>query len=247
MACNPNSKTDSPDGTLSSAMTHWPAHVRFWLVAIVILWLDLWSKHKIFSTMAPDTSTPVLGSIIEFRRSLNDGAVFGSFTGYTSIFIVASLFALAFVLYLFARSFSRQWMLHVSLAMILSGALGNLYDRAYMKADVARITYASGEQRSFIGKLLSDPKDEVVRIGDWPDGAKPRTFHGKGIVDVEIRHQGVVRDFIRFVPRFPQWVPKLGGRDMWPWVFNVADAALVVGVFLLLIASWFDGKHVERD
>jgi len=247
MASNSNNIEQTPDVHWTPAMRHWPSHVRFWLVAIVVLWLDLWSKYKIFATMPPDTSTPVIGSIIEFRRSLNDGAVFGSFTGYTGVFIVASLCALGFVLFLFARSYNRQWMLHVSLALVLSGALGNLYDRAFMKADVARITYSSGEQRSFIGKLLSDPDDEVVRIGDWPTGENPRTFSGRGIAGVELRHQGVVRDFIRFTPRFPQWVPKLGGKDVWPWVFNVADAALVVGVFLLLIASWFDGRPVEQE
>lgn len=231
------------------ALAHWPSHLRFWVVAVVILWLDLWSKHTIFATMQPDESRSVLGSIIEFRRSLNDGAVFGSFTGYTSVFIVASVFALLFVVYLFARSWCSQRTMHVALALILSGALGNLYDRAYMQADVARITYTSGELRSFIGTQVSEPGDAVLRIGDWPTGDNPRTFQGRKIAGVEMRRQGVVRDFIRFVPKFPAWVPKLGGMDVWPWVFNVADAALVVGVFLLLIASWFDdpGKAKPKE
>jgi len=206
-----------------------------------MLWLDLWSKHRIFATMRPDESWPVLGSLVEFRRSLNDGAVFGSFTGYTGVFIVASVFALLFVVYLFARSYRSQRIMHIALALILSGALGNLYDRAYMQADVARITYTSGEQRSFIGTQVSEPGDENLRVGDWPTGDNPRTFRGRNISGVKMKRQGVVRDFIRFVPKFPEWVPKLGGKDVWPWVFNVADAALVVGVFLLLIASWFDG------
>ncbi len=242
-ASQPPNRTASHEPGL--AVSHWPSHLRFWLIAIFMLWLDLWSKHKIFATMQPDETRPILGSLIEFRRSLNDGAVFGSFTGYTSVFIVASVFALLFVVYLFIRSWSNQWMMHIALALILSGAIGNLYDRAYMQADVARVTYTSGETRSFIGKQVSEPDDEILRVGDWPTGDNPRTFHGRRIANVELRRHGVVRDFIRFVPKFPKWVPKLGGMDMWPWVFNVADSALVVGVFLLLIASWFDGPVRE--
>jgi signal peptidase II len=45
---------------------------------------------------------------------------------------------------------------------------------------------------------------------------------------------GYVRDFI-FVSI------RAGGKELWPWVFNVADMALVVGVAGLLI-GWFFGK-----
>ena len=60
--------------------------------------------------------------------------------------------------------------------------------------------------------------------------------------EVTTRRQGVVRDFIKFVPHFPAWVPRLGGKEIWPWVFNVADAALVCGVCILLIHTWWDRK-----
>ena len=39
MDCNPNNETESSDATFPPAITHWPAHVRFWLVAIRMLWL----------------------------------------------------------------------------------------------------------------------------------------------------------------------------------------------------------------
>lgn len=229
-----------------SVLWHLPSHLRFWIPAVAMLWLDLWSKHRVFTTLTPDTAVTVWAPVLEFRRSLNDGAVFGSFTGYTSVFIIASALALCFVLFLFLRSSSRHWLLHVCLALILAGAIGNLYDRAFIKADVARITYKSGEEQSFIGKLLSKPDDRPVEIGDWPTGANPRVLDQHSIERVELRRQGVVRDFIRFMPKFPKWVPKLGGKDVWPWVFNVADASLVVGVFLLMIATWFDGKHEKE-
>ena len=51
-----------------------------------------------------------------------------------------------------------------------------------------------------------------------------------------------VRDFIKFIPGIPDWIPYLGGLDAWPWVFNVADSALVVGVIFLLLQGWRDRK-----
>lgn len=217
------------------------AHACFWSVAILCLWLDLWSKKWAFTTLPVEGARSWIDGWIEFRRSLNDGAVFGSFTGYTSVFVVASICALGFVFYLFAHSGRKQWGLHVALAMILSGAIGNLYDRAYIIADVAKIVEDDDVERSVIGVLLSDPGDKIVRIGVWPDGSNPKRLD-RGRYQVELRRQGVVRDFIQFVPRFPSWFPKLAGKEMWPWVFNVADAALVCGVGILLLSGLLDGR-----
>ncbi len=221
------------------ALRDLPSHLRFWLPAVVVLWLDLWSKAWAFSTLPSDRARSWIDGFVEFRRSLNDGAVFGSFTGYVGVFIVASFLALGFVFYLFARSHRWHRSLHVALAMILAGALGNLYDRGFIVADVAQISTADGQQRSLIGVVLDDSTEGIVRMGDWPDGANPRTLRSDKIT---LRRQGVVRDFIKIVPRFPRWVPRLGGRDVWPWVFNVADASLVCGVGLLLITGWIDRR-----
>jgi lipoprotein signal peptidase len=151
------------------------------------------------------------------------------------LFIVASLFAFGFVFYLFAFSPRSQRGLHLALGLILAGAVGNLYDRAVMKADILTYRMETGETGKFIGRITEDSTDEYVRIGPWPDGKPTRSFARN---DVKIRQQGIVRDFIKFVPRFPGWVPRLGGRDVWPWVFNVADASLVCGVGALLCTSW---------
>ncbi len=220
-----------------------PAHVRFWSVVVAGLALDLWSKNWAFANLASGETRTIWPSVLEFRRSLNAGAVFGSFTGQTGLFVVASLFALIFVLYLFVRSDRRQYGLHIALALILSGATGNLYDRAFIIADVVHHQPSSGRVEMIIGSMQDSASDHTIRIGDWPDGAHPRTLRRS---EVTIQKLGVVRDFIKFVPRFPQWVPKLAGHDTWPWVFNVADSALVCGVGLLLISSWFDRKLYDR-
>jgi len=143
------------------------------------------------------------------------------------VFIVASLFALGFVFYLFANSTRRQRSLHVALALILSGAIGNLYDRAFIKADVVRFRDDTKPRGSVIGTLVGEPTEEKIRIGDWPDAGNPRTLTAS---EVSLHRQGVVRDFIKFIPKFPRSWSRVGGLDIWPWIFNVADAAIVLGL-----------------
>lgn len=223
-----------------SAIRHVQAHLWFWGLAGGLLGLDLWTKHWAFTALAPTEIRPILSGAIDLRRSLNDGAVFGSFAGYPSVFIVASLGALGVVLYMFAHSTRRQRALHVALALILAGALGNLYDRAFVVADVVKFNRPFGPKTSLIGTILSDPEDSVIRLGDWPDGAHIRSLPRSDVTNIQ--RQGVVRDFIKFVWKFPAWVPGFAGKDVWPWVFNIADATLVCGVGVLLIHIWLDRR-----
>jgi len=225
------------DSATESALAHWPSQFRFWLTAVLFAALDLWSKNWAFSSLPLEDGRVIIPGFLEFRRSLNDGAVFGSFTGYVGVFIVASLFALLFVLYLFAKSTPRQRVLHVALALVLSGALGNLYDRAFIQADVAYIVKNDKKVTTFIGVRTNEASESVIRMGHWPDGRDPRTLNPERI---NLRRQGVVRDFIKLMPKFPKWVPIFGGYDTWPWVFNVADAALVCGVAILLLLCLFE-------
>lgn len=219
-----------------------PAHALFWATGAALLLLDLWSKQWAFAALGPTEVTTIIPRVLEFRRSLNDGAVFGAFTGQTALFVAASVCAIGFVLYLFATSAARHRLLHLALGMVLAGALGNLYDRAFIVADVVRIHDSrTGRVESLIGTIVGEPTADSVRVGDWPEGTNVRTYD---LDEVELRRQGVVRDFLKFVPRFPAWVPKLGGRDVWPWVFNIADSALVCGVLLLLVSS---GHPRARD
>lgn len=218
-----------------SALLDIGSHLRFWVVAVAAVAFDLWSKNWAFANLGPHEERTFIPGFIVFRRSLNDGAVFGSFTGQVGLFIIASVVALGFVFYLFAHTRPAHRVTHVALALILAGALGNLYDRSEMHADVVRYQTASGAEASAIGRILNEPNQDKVLLGDWPDGTNPQVFLQS---KVTTRRQGVVRDFIKFVLVFPDWVPRLGGQDVWPWVFNVADSSLVCGVGALLLTSW---------
>jgi signal peptidase II len=175
-------ETAREDGYLpaDTALLSVCAHARFWVCAVVGVGVDLWSKQWAFSHV-DHRGQPFIPGFISFIPSLNEGALFGLGKGLQGVFIVASVAAFGFVLYLFSQSSCRRWSVHLALGMILGGAMGNLYDRALY---------------------------------------------------------GRVRDFIKFEP-------EIAGYDVWPWVFNVADALLVVGVAVLLVNLWLDKRLAE--
>jgi signal peptidase II len=113
---------------------------------------------------------------VKLTLSVNPGGVFGSAMPRL-VLVTASLLTTALVGYFFAVSDPSARLVHVGLALILGGAIGNLYDRLF----------------------------SVVSV----EGFEP------------IRHH--VRDFIDCSALY------------WPWVFNLADAWLVVGVALMIL------------
>ncbi|NOT00536.1 MAG: signal peptidase II [Phycisphaerales bacterium] len=215
------------------------AHARLWIVAGAALALDLWTKSWAFAVLGPNDVHTAIPAILTFRRSINPGALFGMGRGLVGLFIVASFVALAFVMYLFAGSRPNRRSLHVALSFVLAGSLGNLYDRTFISAD--RIAFKDNDGRSqpeFYGRVVSDAHADYVEVGSPPDGLPPvRRIRRSDIAD--IRRVGIVRDFLKFEPR-------VAGRDVWPWVFNVADSLLVAGVGLLMINFWMDRRAEIR-
>jgi lipoprotein signal peptidase len=213
------------------------AHLRLWVVTAACLFADLASKRWAFHDLGPDEVRVLIPGLIRAHRSLNSGALFGAFSGWVWAFIVASVLALGFVVYFFACSGRRQRFLHLGLAFILAGALGNLYDRSFVLADVVEIPpSASASADEDIGVIVSEEGADPVVLATYPDKSLPREYRRKDI-EVISRH-GVVRDFIKFTP--------VRGVDYWPWVFNVADALLVVGVGILLISFQLERRRAGQ-
>ncbi len=98
-------------------------------------------RTNVLSTMAQDprllqtlvpTHTPVVvvPKLLQFQLVLNSGAVFGAGQGKRWFFIGFTLVALAFAFFMFLRWHDPKDRCSIAaLAMIVSGGLGNLYDR----------------------------------------------------------------------------------------------------------------------
>src|SRR5215472_13647220 len=118
---------------------------RYWcfcLLAAGCLAIDLVSKSWVFAALgAPggksrwSWGSNLLWGRFEFRLTtvFNKGALFGIGQGYSWLFALLSLVAAAGIVYwLFVRGHASSWWLTVTLALILAGALGNLYDRLHL-------------------------------------------------------------------------------------------------------------------
>lgn len=223
-----------PDGAgyhSRMAISHVPSHVRLWLITVLGLWADLWTKDWAFRTLDHDRPKVIIQNLLHLQLSLNPGALFGIGAGLAPIFVGASVLALLFVLYLFANSPVSRWSMHVGLGMVLAGAVGNLYDRTTQEAFVAK-TRAGRD----IGVRIHDKNDRFLTLADFPDGTNIRNRIPVDKLEPGSGPQPVVRDFIKIEA-------KVGRFALWPWIFNVADALLVVGVAALLLNFWFDRRH----
>ena len=175
----------------------------FLIVVCAAISSDLLSKHYVFkwllndpslrsqidvgpgAPLSADAARAALGLYqrevplgVKLTLSVNPGVVFGLHVPRPAV-VVASVLTAVLVGYFFATSERSARLVHVGLALILGGALGNLYDRLF----------------------------SVVSV----EGFEPIAYHVRDFIDCSALH--------------------------YPWVFNVADAWLVVGVALLML-NW---------
>lgn len=135
---------------------------------------------RAFWEQYPHEPQGLVPGVLSLKLTTNPGAVFGLGKGNRWFFVVVSVLAIGLISYLFLRSPARSTLLHLALALILAGALGNLYDR-------------------------------------W--------FYG------------VVRDMLWLFP----------GTGLWPWIFNLADVSLVIGVGLIILLTLFHELRRSAD
>lgn len=178
------------------AWRHRAALAVFIGVFAFLLIADLVTKHLAFQGInipavidgearLPDRNDTVVPHVLAIRLTLNAGAVFGLGKGWKWFFVLASGVAVAAIVWFFAQSHRRERVFHVALALILAGAVGNLYDR-----------------------LMWDHVRDMLYL-----------FPG-----VEL-------------PFGWTW-PGSHARDVYPWIFNVADVCLLAGIGLILWKSW---------
>ena len=107
---------------------------RHLLIALAILVLDRMTKWIVVQTIPLEDAIPIIPGFFRLTHLENTGAAFSLFAESTSPFrtallIAFSLAALAVVTVLLWRSRNEFNLITVSLALILGGALGNLWDR----------------------------------------------------------------------------------------------------------------------
>ena len=100
------------------------------IVAIVAL--DQWSKWAIKSSFRLYQSKPIIQDFFHFTYVTNDGMAFGlSFPGGKFVLLSLILLMTAFITGLLWKERNGHPLVKYGLALILSGAIGNLVDRIF--------------------------------------------------------------------------------------------------------------------
>jgi signal peptidase II len=117
---------------ISSAERPMGATLHQWaslgLVAAAALCADQLTKAIVTSRLDLGDEVHVIGPF-SIHHVTNSGIAFGLFASATSIVILLTAVAVAWMLYFFARSGSRHPVLPVALGLVIGGSLSNLIDR----------------------------------------------------------------------------------------------------------------------
>jgi signal peptidase II len=118
----PISMAERPFG---ATLSQWVSLVA---VALAALGADQLTKSIVTSRLDLNDEVHVVGPF-SIHHVTNSGIAFGLFASATSIVILLTSLAVAWMLYFFARSGSRHPVLPVALGLVIGGSVSNLLDR----------------------------------------------------------------------------------------------------------------------
>jgi len=195
------------------------------LVASLLI-IDQVVKILVKTHMVIGSDIPVIGDWFHLHFIENEGFAFGmSFGGnvgkivLTIFRVLASGAIIWYIVRLLKKGESRTSYI-ACLSLILAGAVGNIIDCC------------------FYGLIFSDEYYQVATLFP-PEGGYAPFLQGK-VVDMFY--------FPLFDFHWPEWVPYVGGEyfEFFSAIFNVADAAITIGVIWLCIELVFFQKKEEK-
>ncbi|KAB7707987.1 lipoprotein signal peptidase [Bacillus aerolatus] len=150
----------------------------YYLVALLVVLLDQWTKWLIVKNMEIGESVEVIKDFFYITSHRNRGAAWGMLEGQLWLFYIITVVVAAGIVYYMQTEAKNKPLMKSALGFLLGGAIGNFIDRVFRK--------------------------EVV------------DFFNTYIFSYD----------------FP--------------IFNIADAALTIGVILLIIAMFIEDRKEKR-
>lgn len=194
---------------------------KYWVCFLligVLLVIDQTLKIWVKTHMQIGEEIPLIGDWCLLHFVENEGMAFGMKFGGDVGKLMLTLFRLVasgLIMWLLVHIIRRndRWTLVLSVALIFTGAVGNLIDSC------------------FYGLIFNESYYSVATLFP-PEGGYAGLFHGR-VVDMFY--------FPLIDTTWPDWVPFVGGRhlEFFNAIFNVADSAITVGAILLIIDQVF--------
>ncbi len=191
------------------------------LISFLIVLIDQLVKIYIKTTMTIGQDGWDIG-IMKIHFVENPGMAFGTELDFPYGKLILGLLRIgaitAIILYLKKLLTNKApFGLLVAVSCVLAGAIGNVIDGA------------------FYGLIFSESNYFDVAQLFPAEGGYESFMHGK------------VVDMFQFTIEFPSWSPIYPGKQLFPFIFNVADAAISVGVFVILLGyrKFFKAPHNE--
>jgi signal peptidase II len=196
------------------------------IVILSLLIIDQLVKIYIKTSFGSDEVKYVIGNWFALHYIENQGMAFGTTFGSEmwhklalSLFRVVAIFALAYYIYTEAKKGAKMEFL-VAVGFVFAGATGNLLDSMFY---------------DFIF-----PFNPCEGFNQLPgSGVKMNCTDYGFTYPVEVRHQGFlfgnVVDMFQFDVNWPKWVPYVGGGQIFPAIWNVADACITLGIFTIIL------------
>lgn len=192
-------------------------------IILVVLVLDQCLKFYIKSNFSPGEIRPIFGNWLILEYIENQGMAFGTTFGSAiwhklalSIFRILAIIGISYYWISQAKKGARIEF-QIALGFILAGATGNLIDSMFYD--------------------FAFPYDPCMPFNH---------LQGSGVnVDcgifgeTETKHKGFllgnVVDMFKFHAYWPQWMPLLGGKEVFPAIWNLADGSITVGVVMVFL------------
>ncbi len=117
----------------------------YYLIAIFVILLDQLTKWLIEKNMYLGESIPIINNVLYITSHRNRGAAWGILQGQMWFFYGITIIVILAIMYYLHKAAKGKWLLGVSLAFMLGGAIGNFIDRVFRKEVVDFIhTYIFG-------------------------------------------------------------------------------------------------------
>ena len=207
---------------------------------IFFLLIDQLTKIYIKSSFSSNETNFIFGNWFVLNYIENPGMAFGTTFGsgiwHKLALSIFRFIAIGFTVYYLVKQAKKGASLEFLLVfgLILAGATGNLIDSMFYD-----YFFTLNPCDSFNQLSGSGIKGVCTDYGfNYP---------------VELRHQGFmlgsVVDMFQINVNWPKWVPGVGGEQIFPAMWNVADASISTGVILILIRqkTYFPKKKESSE